>query len=240
MNKLKKNIHKNKKKLKNRFLSKEDERKTLTFKHLQSIIKNEGGNKIFKITKENSTQNIIPIKEIKEKGIIKLKNGKYIKIIKIFPINYELKSELEKNTILNSYKTFLKTCNFNMQILIQSNRLDIKKHLFILEQEKNKTTKEKIKYLYNDHINYMKKINSENCSSSKNFYIIVHQNDEIKENPNNEIEKIIIENLNEKYFKIKENLSKCGNFIYEIEKNETLDIFYSFFNYRKQEKSKEV
>ena len=61
-----------------------------------------------RVTKENSTQNLIPIKEIKEKGIIKLKNEQYIKIIKIFPINYELKSELEKKSILNSYKTFYK------------------------------------------------------------------------------------------------------------------------------------
>ena len=75
-----------------------------------------------RVTKENSTQNLIPIKEIKEKGIIKLKNEQYIKIIKIFPINYELKSELEKKSILNSYKTFLKTFNFNLQILVQSNK----------------------------------------------------------------------------------------------------------------------
>lgn len=40
---------------------------------------------------------MIPIKEIKEQGIIKLKNEHYIKIIKIIPINYELKSDLEKN-----------------------------------------------------------------------------------------------------------------------------------------------
>lgn len=217
-------------------MSKIDERKMLTYQALRSIIKNEGGTKIFKVTKENSTQNIIPIEKIKEKGIIKLKNGKYIKIIKVFPINYELKSDLEKKTILNSYKAFLKICNFNMQILIQSKKENLKKHLFILEQEKNKNTTEKNDNLYKAHINYMKKINSENCSSSKNFYIIVHQNDELKENPNKEIEKIIIENLNEKYFKIKENLSKCGNFIYEIEKTETIDIFYSFFNYRKKEK----
>lgn len=195
--------------------------------------KNKGGTKIIK-TKENTVQSIIPFEEIKENGIIKLKNEKYIKIIKVFPINYELKSELEKKSILNSYKSFLKTCNFNIQILIQSNKEDLKKHFFILEQEK-KINKNKDN-LYQAHINYLKKINSENSSSSKNFYIIIDQINNLKENPDNEIEKIITENLNEKYFKIKESLSKCGNFIYEIDKKETLDILYSFFNYRKQEK----
>lgn len=141
---------------------------------------------------------------------------------------------MEKKSILNSYKSFLKTCNFNIQILIQSNKEDLKKHFFILEQER-KINKNKDN-LYQAHINYLKKINSENSSSSKNFYIIIDQINDLKENPDNEIEKIIIENLNEKYFKIKESLSKCGNFIYEIDKKETIDILYSFFNYRKQEK----
>ena len=176
---------------------------------------------------------MIPITEIKEKGILKLKNEKYIKIIKIIPINYELKSELEKESILNSYKKFLKSCNFNLQILIQSKKENLEKHIFILEQEKkNKKTKDN--KIYDNYINYIKKINSENKSSSKNFFIIIHHKDE--KNLNNSqynSEKIIIENLNEKYFKIKENLSRCGNFVYEIEKKEVIDILYSFFNARK-------
>jgi len=143
---------------------------------------------------------------------------------------------LEKKSILNSYKTFLKTCNFNIQILIQSKKEDLKKHFFILEQEKNNNKNKSQDNLYKSYIDYIKKINSENSSSSKNFYIIIDQKNIFKDSQSNEIEKIIIENLNEKYFKIKENLSKCGNFIYEIDKKEIIDILYSFFNYRKQEK----
>ena len=65
-----------------------------------------------------SLQEWLPFDKIMDGGIIKLKNNDYIKIIKIIPINYNLKSELEKEAILNSYKIFLKTCNFNLQILI--------------------------------------------------------------------------------------------------------------------------
>ena len=71
--------------------------------------------------KENSTQDWIPIEKILNNGIIKTKN-KYIKILKVTPINYNLKSDLEKQAILNSYKIFLKTCNFDIQILIQSSK----------------------------------------------------------------------------------------------------------------------
>lgn len=143
---------------------------------------------------------------------------------------------MEKKSILNSYKTFLKTCNFNIQILIQSKKENLKKHFFILEQEKNNQKNKSKDNLYTSYIEYIKKINSENSSSSKNFYIIIDQKNTFKDPQNNEIEKIIVENLNEKYFKIKENLAKCGNFIYEIDRKEIIDILYSFFNYRKQEK----
>ena len=61
--------------------------------------KNKGGTKIIK-TKENTVQSIIPFEEIKENGIIKLKNEKYIKIIKIRigkRINFKFIQNIFKN-----------------------------------------------------------------------------------------------------------------------------------------------
>ena len=89
--------------------------------------------------KVNSVQEWLPVDEILENGIIKLKNKNYIKILKIIPINFELKSNLEKEAILNSYKIFLKTCNFDIQILIQSNKKDLSNHISKIK-EKNKPT----------------------------------------------------------------------------------------------------
>ena len=86
----------------------------------------KGGKMISK--KVNSVQEWLPVDEILENGIIKVKNKNYIKILKIIPINFELKSNLEKEAILNSYKIFLKTCNFDIQILIQSNKKDLSNH----------------------------------------------------------------------------------------------------------------
>ena len=82
-----------------------------------------------------SVQEWLPIEKILEKGIIKLKDNSYIKIIKIIPINYNLKSELEKEAILNSYKIFLKTCNFDIQILIQSNKEDLSKNISNIKKQ---------------------------------------------------------------------------------------------------------
>ena len=81
------------------------------------------------IIKNKTLQEWLPIKEIDKKGVVKLKNNNLIKIIKVNPINYNLKSDLEKESILNSYKIFLKTCNFDIQILIQSNKEDLSHHI---------------------------------------------------------------------------------------------------------------
>ena len=75
-----------------------------------------------KLNKINSIQKWLPFDKILDNGIIKLKNSTYVKILKVEPINYNLKSELEKEAILNSYKSFIKSCNFNLQILIQSKK----------------------------------------------------------------------------------------------------------------------
>ena len=87
-----------------------------------------------------SIQEWLPFVKFFKKGVVKLKDEYYIKILKIIPINYNLKSEIEKESILNSYKIFLKTCNFDIQILIQSNREDLNQ---IISQIKNKIKKEK-------------------------------------------------------------------------------------------------
>ena len=118
-------------------------------------------------SKIQSVQDWLPIEELFYNGIIKLKNGKFVKVIKIIPINYELKSEFEKRAILNSYKAFLKNCNFEIQIIIQSNKEDISKNIKKIEKQ---VKKEKdlnnniIVNIYNLYSEYIKEKNKEKIS----------------------------------------------------------------------------
>ena len=186
----------------------------------------KGGIKINK-----TAQQWIPIESFDKEGYIKLKNGKIIKIIKVEPINYNLKSELEKKSILNSYKIFLKTCNFNIQILIQSNKQDLSSHIKQIEKNIHKKENEKIKELGKNYIDYIKNLNSSKKSSSKNFYLIISNKLKNVDSYNKET---ITADLKEKYLKIKECLSRCGNTVIEINnKKEVIDIYNSFYNARK-------
>ena len=180
-----------------------------------------------------STQSWIPIEEIKNNGIIKMKN-QYVKVLKVTPINYNLKSDLEKEAILNSYKIFLKTCNFDIQILIQSSKENLEKNIFNIKKNIQKKENKYLEKISENYIEYINKINSSKKSSSKNFYIIISKKIS-KEQEYNESFEIIKNDLKEKYFKIKECLSRCGNSVFEINtKEENLKILNSFFNTRKE------
>lgn len=180
--------------------------------------------------KKLTVQQWLPIEEINENGIIKINKNKYIKILKIIPINYNLKSDLEKKTILNSYKILLKTCNFDIQIVVQSNREDLSQHILNIKKNIQKEENKYLKELSENYIKFIQKLNYAKNSASKDFYLII-SNEKIENF--NSIE--IIENdLKEKYFKIKECLSRCGNDVIEVNnKNNIINILDSFLNTRK-------
>ena len=185
-----------------------------------------------KLKKVKSVQEWLPLKEILENGIIELKDFSCIKILKVIPINFNLKSNLEKEAILNSYKIFLKTCQEDIQILIQSNKENLDSYISLLKENLKKEKNIKIKKLTENYIQYIEEINSKNKSSSKKFFILIKEKIPKKEKSEN-YKKIAINNLNSKYFKIKECLNRCGNTVYEInDKNEILNIYNSFFNYQ--------
>ena len=178
------------------------------------------------VIKIKSIQKWIPIEKILDKGIIKTRKNKYIKILKIIPINFNLKTQLEKESILNSYKVFLKTCNFDMQILIQSKKEDLSGHIENIQKISQKENNKIIEQYSRDYIKFIKEKNNKNKSASKNIYLII-------KNTTENLEENIIQELNEKYFKIKDCLVRCGNIVLECNKEETKNILFSFFNLKK-------
>lgn len=166
-------------------------------------------------------------------GFVKLKNNKIIKILKVNPINYNLKSDLEKEAILNSYKIFLKTCNFNIQILIQSSKEDLTHHIKNIQKNISKKENKYLEKIAENYINYIQQINLTRKSSSKDFYIIL--SDTINKKMNIfESEEIIKNDLKDKYFKVKECLARSGNLVSELSTSkEVEDLFFSLLNTRK-------
>ena len=93
----------------------------------------------------------------------------------------------------------------------------------MIEKRKNQE-EEKIKEIINKYIKDIKNLNSDNKSDSKQFFILINQ---IQDNNK---EDICVNQLNDKYFKIKEALARCGNNVYSVNtKDETKKILEKYF-----------
>ena len=154
-------------------------------------------------------------------GIIKTAKS-YLKILKVQPINYNLKSNLEKEAILSSYRLFLKACNFDMQILIQSKKEDLTAHL---QKISNMIIpNEKMNLYRQNYINYLKKVSSENKSSNKEFFLILKVPVEINNDENENMFKIAENKLLENFNKVKDTLSRTGTIIKQIDSDKDIEI----------------
>lgn len=164
-------------------------------------------------TEEKSFQYWTNIKEINDGNVV-LNNDKKIKILKVLPINFNLKSELEQKAILNSYKLFLKNLNSEIQIIVSSKKTDVSAHLDKVFQ----ITKEnpQILEMSKDYIDLVNSLVEQKGTITKDFYIVLPFSN----------------NINNDVLKITESLMLCGNDVEDCKKDEIISLLKNFLNKR--------
>jgi H2-forming N5,N10-methylenetetrahydromethanopterin dehydrogenase-like enzyme len=168
--------------------------------------------------KINSIQEWFCIDDILEDGIIITKENSRVKILKVEPINFFLRSEMEKEVILNSYKNIFKSINFDIQIIIQSTKEDLSSNINYIKSKEISNKK-----LLNQYIEYIESLNQIKKSNNKNFYLIVKEASEQN-------------SINEKISKIQDLLERCGNRSYVVNsKEEVIKIIETFYKIRRIE-----
>ncbi len=168
--------------------------------------------------KINSIQEWFCIEDILENGTIITKENSRIKILKVEPINFFLRSEMEKEVILNSYKNIFKSINFDIQIIIQSTKEDLSSNINYIKSKEIFNKK-----LINQYIEYIESLNQIKKSNNKNFYLIVKEASEQN-------------SINEKISKIQDLLERCGNRSYVVNsKEEVIKIIETFYKIRRIE-----
>jgi hypothetical protein len=175
--------------------------------------------------KINSIQSWFCVEDILENGTILTKENSKIRILKIEPINFFLRSEMEKEVVLNSYKNIFKSINFDIQIIIQSTKEDLSTNIDYIKSKNKEVLNQQSsrQQLLNNYIEYIESLNQIKKSNNKNFYIV------IKESPEQN-------QLDEKVNKIKELLERCGNRGAVINsKNELIKVIETFYKIRRIE-----
>jgi len=100
---------------------------------------------------KGESQKIISIDTIRN-GIVVLKDGSFKAVLEVEGINFDLKSTEEKDAISESFRSFLISLDFYIQIAIYSSKTKIDDYLEKinknLESEQNPLLKEQIKTIY--------------------------------------------------------------------------------------------
>lgn len=168
--------------------------------------------------KINSIQEWFCIEDILENGTIITKENSRVKILKVEPINFFLRSEMEKEVILNSYKNIFKSINFDIQIIIQSTKEDLSSNINYIKSKEISNKK-----LLNQYIEYIESLNQIKKSNNKNFYLVVKEASEQN-------------SINEKISKIQDLLERCGNRSSVVNSKEDLiKIIETFYKIRRIE-----
>jgi len=118
------------------------------------------------------TQEIIPIKEIKD-GVVILKDNSLHMILMASTLNFALKSDDEQNAIVLQYQNFLNSLDFPVQFFIESRDLDIAPYISTLEEAGKKQINELLKIQIREYIEFIKNFVKTTNVVSKTFYIVV-------------------------------------------------------------------
>jgi type IV secretory pathway VirB4 component len=125
-----------------------------------------------KKTKGPSTQQFIPIREIKE-GVVVMRDGSLRVVLMLSSINFALKSEEEKTAIIGSYQSFLNSLPFAIQIYVKSRQLHLDGYLAALDDQLAKQTNELLRLQTSQYKEFIGELLQYASIMEKRFFVIV-------------------------------------------------------------------
>lgn len=119
-----------------------------------------------------STQASLLISEIRDNVVI-MKDGSFRAVVACKSINFDLMSDIERESVEYSYQNFLNSLKFTTQILVRSQRVDIKPYIEKLAEIRRNNDNMLLGVLMDDYINFIDILSQEANIMDKSFFIIV-------------------------------------------------------------------
>lgn len=177
---------------------------------------------------ENSTQKWLPIDNIRN-GIIILKDGRYIKVVEVLPVNFYLKSEVEQENIIYYFSSYLKIAPDNLQIRVITQRADIGEYLNRLERYSEIENNESCRNMILDEMVFVRGL-SDNTAVKKRFFIVFEYSNRSYGSRSGGFSDVV-RALNDEAYKAQRYLSQCGLEVLNISDDGFLvDLFYGVIN----------
>lgn len=178
---------------------------------------------------DSYVQDLIQIKDIRA-GIIETKDKRYVKILEVEPINFNLRSPAEQDNILNSFYSFFRVSNVKMQIKSMTFRADVQNHINNIKEDLKDEKNMKTKEVANNYMNFVQSYAKYNALTRR-FFIVLEYESSSNLTRSNEF-KDIYRTLMDASNRVKQYLGRCGNnvIIPDDPDKHTMEILYAFYN----------
>ena len=123
-------------------------------------------------TSNTSTQDFVSIRDIKDNVVIQ-ENGQMRMVVLASSINFALKSVDEQRAILSQFQSFLNTLDFDLQIYIQSRRLNIEPYLELLQTLDGKQDNNLMRIQLREYMEFIRTFTKDIDVMSKNFFVVI-------------------------------------------------------------------
>ena len=140
-------------------------------KHWYNYLRNPKVKVMDKILKQ-----IVDIKKIDNNLVHQSKQK--IAILEVIPMNFMLKTEEEKESVIKGFQKFLNSLDFPIQIHVTSNPISLTHHFKHLNSKVKKD--EHLQKLLNSYCEFVKKSLQDNNIQNRNFYIIIKEKDDLE------------------------------------------------------------
>lgn len=150
---------------------------------------------------------LINIKKVKNNTIYSTNE---VAILEIVPINFSIKTESEKESIITGFQKFLNSVDFPIQFVITTHKLDITSYL------KDLRKKSKNEKLYIDFANFINNLISETQMRNRKFFLVITKKSDLDIQSQVCIERFRQIGLKARRLRTKELLSNLKLFFNDI------------------------
>lgn len=119
-----------------------------------------------------STQQFVSVQDIRD-GVIVLKNKGLRVVLMCSSINFDLKSQEEKDSIIYRYQALLNSLDFPVQVVMNSRRLNIEPYLELLRAKLAEQSNELLRIQTGEYIDFVQSLVRLTNVMTKNFYIVI-------------------------------------------------------------------
>lgn len=118
----------------------------------------------------NATQDWLPFEKIVY-GMLKLKDGRYVKILEVSPQNFDLKKPKDQNQTIESFSRWIKVAPISFQLKVITEKTDLTS---LTEQLNEKTANEKDPMVLRGKKDYMELVEGLSQSETSSRQIFHH------------------------------------------------------------------